>query len=77
MIHANGFIFAGDEILQKAIESDYGNLRFKKAKDDIKAIGVKLNEPKWIEGQNMKVNVIGDEELFKSALALLEEIPNP
>ena len=30
-----------------------------------------------IEGQNMKVNVIGDEELFKSALALLEEIPNP
>lgn len=77
MIHANGFIFAGDEILQKAIESDYGNLRFKKAKDDIKAIGVKLNEPKWIEGQNMKVNVVGDEELFKSALALLEEIPNP
>src|SRR5699024_1579312 len=73
MIHANGFIFAGDEILQKAIESDYGNLRFKKAKDDIKAIGVKLNEPKKIEGQNIKVDVIGDESLFKESLKLLEE----
>lgn len=67
-----GFILSGDEILQQAIINDYGSLRYKQAKDDIKAVGVKLNVPKRIEGKVLKVNAVGDETLFDHATKLLE-----
>ncbi|MEX3459099.1 phage resistance protein [Staphylococcus hominis] len=66
------FIFSGDEILQKTIEEDYKNLRYKKAKEDMKKIGVAINKQKWIEGQNTKVHIVENKELFKMALDLIE-----
>ena len=66
------FIFSGDEILQKTIEEDYKNLRFKKAKEDMKKIGVAINQQEWIEGQNTKVHKVKNQELFNMALALIE-----
>ncbi|WP_059747360.1 hypothetical protein [Staphylococcus haemolyticus] len=66
------FIFSGDEVLQKTIEEDYKNLRYKKAKEDMKKIGVAINKQKWIEGQNTKVHVVENKELFEMALDLIE-----
>lgn len=66
------FIFSGDEILQKTIEEDYKNLRYKKAKEDMKKIGVAINKQKWIEGQNTKVHIVENKELFRMALDLIE-----
>lgn len=66
------FIFSGDEILQKTIEEDYKNLKYKKAKEDMKKIGVAINKQKWIEGQNTKVHIVENKELFKMALDLIE-----
>lgn len=73
VIDGQGFILSGDETLQKAIEEDYGSLRTKKARDDVKKIGVKLNKPKRIGGNIMKVHVVEDEGLFKHALSLIEK----
>lgn len=66
------FIFSGDEILQKTIEEDYKSLRYKKAKEDMKKIGVAINKQEWIEGQNTKVHKVKNQELFNMALALIE-----
>lgn len=71
VIDRDGYIFSGDETLLKAIENDYGNLRFKKAKEDVKKIGVKLNQQKKIDGQNFKVHTIGDKELFNQVVVLI------
>lgn len=71
VIDRDGYIFAGDETLVKAIENDYGNLRFKKAKKDIHQIGVKLNSQKKIDGQNFKVHVIGNENIFNQIVELI------
>ena len=45
------FIFAGDDTLQKLIEQDYRSLRYKQAKDDMKKIGISVNNQKdrWCE----------------------------
>ena len=66
------FIFSGDEILQKTIEKDYKNIKYKKAKEDMKKIGVAINQQEWIEGQNTKVHKVKNQELFNMALALIE-----
>lgn len=65
------FLFAGDEILQKMIEQDYKSLRYKQAKDDIKKIGISINNQKWIDGVNTKVHKVENPELFNMALELI------
>lgn len=57
---------------KKTIEEDYKNLRYKKAKEDMKKIGVAINQQEWIEGQNTKVHKVKNQELFNMALALIE-----
>lgn len=67
------FIFAGDETLQKLIEQDYKSLRYKQAKDDMKKIGISINNQKWIDGVNTRVHNVGNPELFNMALDLINE----
>lgn len=67
------FVLSNDEMLQQAIEKDYGNLRYKKAKEDFKKIGIDINKQKWIEGINTKIHKVGNQELFDYALQLLSE----
>lgn len=67
------FIFAGDETLQKLIEQDYRSLRYKQAKDDMKKIGISINNQKWIDGVNTRVHNVGNPELFNMALDLINE----
>lgn len=76
VIGEDGFISCSDPILQNAIQEDYGNLRFSKAKEDIAKIGVHLNQQKWINGANIKVNIIGDSGLFKASYTLLKDVEN-
>ncbi|WP_342610439.1 phage resistance protein [Staphylococcus hsinchuensis] len=68
-----GFIPAGDETLRPLIEEDYKNLKNKRAKEDMKKIGVVVNKQKKIEGINAKVHLIGNPVLFNLALKLLKE----
>lgn len=70
-IERQGFIMAGDELLQRSIEQDYSSLRYAKAKRDFINVGVKINQSRWIEGQNFKVHVIGNEELFQQIVELI------
>lgn len=65
------YIFAGDETLQRLIEQDYKSLRYKQAKEDMKKIGVSINQQKWIEGTNYKVHKVDNQELFDMALKLI------
>lgn len=65
------FLFAGDETLQKMIEQDYKSLRYKQAKDDMKKIGISINNQKWIDGVNTKVHKVENPELFNMALELI------
>ncbi|MDW3965765.1 phage resistance protein [Staphylococcus saprophyticus] len=67
------FLFAGDETLQKMIEQDYKSLRYKQAKDDMKKIGISINNQKWIDGVNTKVHKVENPELFNMALELISE----
>lgn len=67
-----GFILAGDETLQRLIQEDYKSMRYKKAKEDMKKIGVVINQDIWIEGKNYKGYKIGNQELFDMAYSLLE-----
>ncbi|MFQ9320741.1 MAG: phage resistance protein [Enterococcus durans] len=73
VIHRDGFILASDPTLAQAVIDDYGSFRYQKAKDDVKKIGVKLNKPKWIEGQNFKVHVVDDEKTFNQIVDLLKQ----
>ncbi|AMB94414.1 MULTISPECIES: hypothetical protein [Aerococcus] len=72
VIKEQKFIYAKDERLQEAIKADYGSLKYKKAQDDIKDIGVETNKQKWIDGINSKVHVIGDRDLFERMFQVLE-----
>lgn len=76
MISKQGYVLSSDEHLQAAIKEDYISLRYQKAQDDIKRIGVEVNKQKWIEGQNNKVHRIGNEKLFNEAVRLLKESLN-
>lgn len=67
------FIFAGDDTLQKLIEQDYRSLRYKQAKDDMKKIGISVNNQKKIDGVNTRVHNVGNSELFNMALDLINE----
>ncbi|MCQ9293375.1 phage resistance protein [Staphylococcus cohnii] len=69
----HGFVFAGDEIIQKLIEQDYKSLRYKQAKDDMKKIGISINHQKKIDGVNTKIHKIGNPELFNMALELINK----
>ncbi len=71
-IHEQGFVLSGDETLQQAITDDYKSLRFNKAKDDFRKIGVAINQAKFIEGKTYKVHTIDDETLFEEAYSLLD-----
>ena len=73
VLSEQGFVFAGDETIQKLIEQDYKSLRYKQAKDDLKKIGISINHQKWIEGVNTKVHKIGNPELFNMALELINK----
>ncbi|KAA9301932.1 MULTISPECIES: hypothetical protein [Aerococcus] len=74
VIKQQGFILAGDEMLQKAIREDYGNLRKKVAREAVKGIGVEINRSKWIEGQNIKVHEVGNLKLFNEMYELLNKV---
>lgn len=65
------FVLAGDETLQRLIEQDYKNLRYKNAKEDMKKIGISINNQKKIDGVNTKIHKIGNQELFDMALGLI------
>lgn len=67
------FLFAGDGTLQKMIEQDYKSLRYKQARDDMKKIGISINNQKWIDGVNTKVHKVENPELFNMALELISE----
>jgi len=73
VLSEQGFIFAGDETIQKLIEQDYKSLRYKQAKDDMKNIGISINHQKKIDGVNTKVHKIGNPELFNMALELINK----
>lgn len=73
VLSEQGFVFAGDETIQKLIEQDYKSLRYKQAKDDMKNIGISINLQKKIDGVNTKVHKIGNPELFNMALELINK----
>lgn len=73
MLSKQGFVLAGDETLQRLIEQDYSSLRFKTAKEDMRKIGVSINNQKKLDGVNTKVHKIGNNELFNMALELISE----
>ncbi|MGW7889722.1 phage resistance protein [Staphylococcus xylosus] len=72
VLRTQSFILAGDDTLQRLVEQDYKSLRYKKAKDDMKKIGVSISNDKKIEGKSYKVHIIGNQELFDMAYSLIE-----
>ncbi|MEX6311843.1 phage resistance protein [Staphylococcus saprophyticus] len=72
VLRTQSFILAGDDTLQRLVEQDYKSLRYKKAKDDMKKIGVSISNDKKIEGKSYKVHTIGNQELFDMAYSLIE-----
>ena len=72
LLSKQGFILAGDETLQRLIEQDYSSLRYKNAKEDMRKIGISINNQKKIDGVNTKVHKVGNIELFNMALELLK-----
>src|SRR5699024_1364604 len=72
-LYRQNYIFAGDETLQKLIEKDYKSIRYKQAKDDMKKIGISINNQKWIDGVNTKVHKVGNPELFNMGLELISK----
>ncbi|HHD0882301.1 TPA: phage resistance protein [Staphylococcus aureus] len=73
LLSKQGFILAGDETLQRLIEQDYSSLRYKNAKEDMRKIGISINNQKKIDGVNTKVHKVGNIELFNMALELISE----
>lgn len=73
LLSKQGFILAGDETLQRLIKQDYSNLRYKNAKEDMRKIGISINNQKKIDGVNTKVHKVGNIELFNMALELISE----
>ncbi|HCT1262404.1 phage resistance protein [Staphylococcus aureus] len=73
LLSKQGFILAGDETLQRLIEQDYSSLRYKNAKEDMRKIGISINNQKWIDGVNTKVHQVGNKELFNMALELIND----
>ncbi len=66
------FILAGNETLQRLIEEDYKNMKYKKARQDMKKIGVATRQDVKIEGKTYKAFKIGNQELFDMAHVLVE-----
>ena len=72
VLKQQGFILSGDETLQRLIEEDYKSMKYKKARQDMKKIGVATRQDIWIEGKNYKGFKIGNQELFNMAHSLIE-----
>lgn len=66
------FVLSGDETLQRLIEEDYKNMKYKKAQQDMKKIGVATRQDVKIEGKTYKAFKIGNQELFDMAHVLVE-----
>lgn len=66
------FILASDADLQRLIEQDYKSMKYKKAREDMKKIGIATRQDKWIEGKNYKVFNVGNQELFDMAYSLIQ-----
>lgn len=73
MISKQGYVLSSNEHLQAAIKEDYISLRYKKAQDDFKKIGVATNQSMRIEGERVKVNNIGNKKMFDNAYKLWKE----
>ncbi|MBJ7883641.1 phage resistance protein, partial [Bacillaceae bacterium HSR45] len=73
VLSKQGFILAGDDTLQKLIEEDYKNMKYKKARQDMKKIGVGINKQIKIEGINTKIHKVENAELFNMALSLISD----
>lgn len=72
VLKEQGFILAGDETLQRLIQEDYKNMKYKKAQQDMKKIGVATRQDVKIEGKTYKAFKIGNQELFDMAHVLVE-----
>ena len=73
LLSKQGFILAGDETLQRLIEQDYSSLRYKNAKEDMRKIGISINNQKENRRGKYKVHKVGNIELFNMALELISE----
>lgn len=72
VLSKQGFVLSGDETLQRLIEEDYKNMKYKKARQDMKKIGVATRQDVKIEGKTYKAFKIGNQELFDMAHVLVE-----
>ena len=72
VLSTQGFVLSGDETLQRLIEEDYKNMKYKKAQQDMKKIGVATRQDVKIEGKTYKAFKIGNQELFDMAHVLVE-----
>lgn len=72
VLSKQGFVLSGDETLQRLIEEDYKNMKYKKAQQDMKKIGVATRQDIKIEGKTYKAFKIGNQELFDMAHVLVE-----
>lgn len=72
ILSKQGFVLSGDETLQRLIEEDYKNMKYKKAQQDMKKIGVATRQDVKIEGKTYKAFKIGNQELFDMAHVLVE-----
>lgn len=72
VLSKQGFVLSGDETLQRLIEEDYKNMKYKKAQQDMKKIGVATRQDVKIEGKTYKAFKIGNQELFDMAHVLVE-----
>ena len=72
VLSKQGFVLSGDETLQRLIEEDYKNMKYKKAQQDMKKIGVATRRDVKIEGKTYKAFKIGNQELFDMAHVLVE-----
>ena len=73
VLSKQGFIHAGDDTLLRLIEEDYKNMKYKKARQDMKKIGVGINKQIKIEGVNTKIHKVENAELFNMALSLISD----
>lgn len=72
VLSKQGFVLSGDETLQRLIEEDYKNMKYKKAQQDMKKIGVATRQDIKIEGKTYKAFKVGNQELFDMAHALIK-----
>ena len=72
LLSKQGFILAGRNIT-KINRTRLSSLRYKNAKEDMRKIGISINNQKKINGVNTKVHKVGNIELFNMALELISK----